>query len=154
MESTTPIWSFYDHSNDLRIFRHTDYTNVHISMFSNGDYHASFSQDTKDIQRHYGYVNRNSFQIDGGTKLREFFNAFEKSVINDEIPLAKSLYENLKEKWKRESRFVSPIEEHLKQKQRAKYSPNRSKLKRKFKRKATSPNIRETKYKRRNTGID
>ena len=110
-------------------------------MFSNGDYHASFSPDNKGI--HYGYVNK-KFNIDGGTKLRKLFQTFEKSVLCNEIPMSKSLCTNLKEKWQRESRKENPIEEYFKQKQRkTHYSPNS----RKIKRKAVSPN--QTKYKKR-----
>ena len=110
MTSTNTNWRFDDQSEDLRIFRTNSFPDCHVTMFSSGDYHASFNETQKSM--HYGYC-RSKFKISGGTKLKRLFFKFENDLLKGLIPLSKNLCDNLLIKREREQSDTTPLEAYL-----------------------------------------
>ena len=78
-------WRYKDVADDLRIYFHRDkrFKNYHISVFNNGDYHASVTKPSHNL--HYGYV-RGRFVNRAKQLAKVLFLLFEQSMFNLSLP--------------------------------------------------------------------
>ena len=98
------------------IYKHKDYLSIHVSVYFNGDYHATSTEN--EVKRHFGYVN-GVFKIDGGTNLRKLFLLWEEDVLLQNIALPSAMRRNIELKIERE-RELTPIEKFIRRNQNKK----------------------------------
>ena len=78
-------WRYKDVADDLRIYFHRNkrFKNYHISVFNNGDYHASVTKPSQNL--HYGYV-RGRFVNKAGQLAKVLFFLFEQCMFDLSLP--------------------------------------------------------------------
>ena len=78
-------WRYKNVADGLRIYFHRDerFKNYHISVFNNGDYHASVTKPSHNF--HYGYV-RGRFVNRANKLAKVLFSLFEQSMFGLSLP--------------------------------------------------------------------